>query len=1059
MQHNKRPAPGKLSQTNDASVSSSSSSCSSEGGDGSPPVVEYNSVGGGGDFRGAVQPAEQLPSRPRPTVNPAAAAPSSAMIASTGSTARGSTGHTGTSGTSTKGQHNVIAGGVAAAEEHAGEQAKQEGETYAVVFMTQSLGITLAASEDGSDSLVVCDKERTETTTTTTSKVNPCSRIGIGDHLIGVGGTSAIGLGVNRVERLTVRGSRPLEMVFRRRRPSSRAGAASDTSAVSPTMPAAAGTTTTASPSTGTASTSRKQKQRPPGGLEQPSRDCLLDIISGIATQEDSLLAESQSRSQWPHHQHDTDEGLRPSSMVADDGRSTNDNAGGVSPAASGRRIRSPPSSFTPPRRPIAAAAAAGAAAVDVAAITPREHCNTAVADCRHQSRRAAPPTSEASPSSSSSSSSTEADVASPDVGGTTIRPDVRTPALEAELTVRVCESQAPVAASATKAPTNTTAAFDQNSALPRGETCAAYPVGSDARDGVVNSQDPNPGPRPKSNTKKKVSKVTAAAGAPLERRDGTGPVSDHATPGKNFGRAGQSSPLSSAAPGGSGDGTGTGTGKRPVSRVGSAVATAEAPTPAEVTRILAKLGPKGVSELALYKNLTFDELVRVCRYTARVDLSKRLPKATMAERLNSLCTQQGALASELRAAGAEGGEKRAGRGGGGGAQGRRGGEVVEGRGRGSGQAGVGIESGSAQGAATSDGGVLRTPLRSLTAAAVPVRLRGHAPIADALPQAPTSARSTAPLSSPYGGDRRADGSRPTSPSSCCFHEAGRDTLPPEYARAARPPPPPSPPMALRANTSIGHGPPFAPPFSQPQEQQGGTTPSTPRQLVIREHDDKDDDKQCWADWEFPDKSTRVGGGGGVLLGGRGRGTQGEASTSGGGHAFGSKNSGNNGNNGNTNDEHHDDGGRDGGTDDEAAWWSREPDYRDWSPCSSPTAAALTSSRAVPAWTSTPASLQSPFGEGNVGNGVPGGVGSGFHRRNPLLPPGASSSAAAVDGASASTAASSEPQRQQMGRNPLSLLSGRFPGGGLGFTVLPKWILRSVRTIGTQVNYTRSVRR
>ncbi|CAN0209751.1 unnamed protein product, partial [Ectocarpus sp. 12 AP-2014] len=81
-------------------------------------------------------------------------------------------------------------------------------------------------------------------------------------------------------------------------------------------------------------------------------------------------------------------------------------------------------------------------------------------------------------------------------------------------------------------------------------------------------------------------------------------------------------------------------------------------PTATEVTSILAKLGPKGASELALYKNLTFDELVRLCRYTGGVDLSKRLPKATMAESLSSLCSERGALAVELRNAGRAKGRK-----------------------------------------------------------------------------------------------------------------------------------------------------------------------------------------------------------------------------------------------------------------------------------------------------------------------------------------------------------------------------------------------------------------
>ncbi|CAM9555351.1 unnamed protein product, partial [Pylaiella littoralis] len=110
------------------------------------------------------------------------------------------------------------------------EEQEDEHTTFSVVFMTQSLGITLAAATashddddiDGSGSLlVVCDKEEKHAATT------PTSQIRIGDRLIAVEGTSIAGLDVGSVERMIVRGSRPLEMVFRRRqqRPVSSGGA------------------------------------------------------------------------------------------------------------------------------------------------------------------------------------------------------------------------------------------------------------------------------------------------------------------------------------------------------------------------------------------------------------------------------------------------------------------------------------------------------------------------------------------------------------------------------------------------------------------------------------------------------------------------------------------------------------------------------------------------------------------------------------------------------------------------------------------------------------------
>ncbi|CAM9922326.1 unnamed protein product, partial [Ectocarpus sp. 12 AP-2014] len=73
----------------------------------------------------------------------------------------------------TRGKENSIIGrgdalgsGVATDNQRQEDERQEEEEeeterTFSVVFMTQSLGIILAASDDGDKSLVVCDKEDT----------------------------------------------------------------------------------------------------------------------------------------------------------------------------------------------------------------------------------------------------------------------------------------------------------------------------------------------------------------------------------------------------------------------------------------------------------------------------------------------------------------------------------------------------------------------------------------------------------------------------------------------------------------------------------------------------------------------------------------------------------------------------------------------------------------------------------------------------------------------------------------------------------------------------------
>ncbi|CAM9466132.1 unnamed protein product, partial [Ectocarpus sp. 4 AP-2014] len=217
-----------------------------------------------------------------------------------------------------------------------------------------------------------------------------------------------------------------------------------------------------------------------------------------------------------------------------------------------------------------------------------------------------------------------------------------------------------------------------------------------------------------------------------------------------------------------------------------------------------------------------------------------------------------------------------------------------------------------------------------------------------------------------------------------------------EASRQQPPPPPPgswnTPALAIPHQTSL--------------LRQGGDT------------GDPGDDQGCWADWDYPDNAgARLDRGGGRGAGvGRGDRRRGGRSV--------------------------DD---DGDDDEEAAWWSRGPDHRDWSPCSSPTAAAA----AAP-----PPSSSVPTGGGRGGGGEDGReVGAALFRRNPLLPASScfSRSFASSSPVGALAAFEDEQHQQNQRGSTMSLLSsGLLSGAGVGFTALPRWILRSVRTIGTQ---------
>ncbi|CBN77730.1 hypothetical protein Esi_0062_0094 [Ectocarpus siliculosus] len=259
---------------------------------------------------------------------------------------------------------------------------------------------------------------------------------------------------------------------------------------------------------------------------------------------------------------------------------------------------------------------------------------------------------------------------------------------------------------------------------------------GTGGGNGVTAAEEELNTKQPKSKKKKKKTKKTKAptAATPSTHQSGTKLVTSSinnddisAMPRPSVSTAAGNG-IGGDGGGGGGDGgggsnSGRGAGKQASFAPPSAAVVV--PTASEVTRILAKLGPKGASELALYKNLTFDELVKVCRYTGVMDLSKRLPKATMAERLSSLCSERGALAVELRNAGRASGGKAEGERGIGGARG------------GKGQAASRGDDRSLQGPPTS-------PIRATEAAAAaaaettaPVQQRGRPPRPGSLTRTP----------------------------------------------------------------------------------------------------------------------------------------------------------------------------------------------------------------------------------------------------------------------------------------------------------------------------------
>lgn len=477
-------------------------------------------------------------------------------------------------------------------------------ETFKVVFHAQTIGLTLATDEDF---IVVCDKIVLQPPSTTPSSIplpkvsaeakgnstpfshhtaatkNALDKVSVGDRVLAVGRTTTTGMRLSDVWRMVVRGPRPLEILFQRNLDQTVKKASSILSGSSGSkllgnagtqdcigdriiMPmcnadahnsSAGAMTGAAAPAAPAAATPCK---RPLGGLEQPSRACLLDVISDIATQEGSLpdFLPLTATHDAPRRQHECRrEGV-----------------------ATGR-----PKS------------------VDMATTSTAGLGDLSEGDDRLHELAA--------------------------TGHLFTKRDEQIRAGHVQSGVRK-KSAHEGPASARQNVQQTVAGAPPNGRLDEGEaesTVATEVNVSTAiiaqRLGVRRDQQLEIRSTPNDNHNDMTS---------IPLRGNCNERGDESTSDTNATRAVASRAVSS----------------RSSSSTSATVGTVVIPTSTEVTRILAKLGPKGVSELTLYKNLTFDELSRVSRY-AGMNLSKRLRKATMAERLNSLCSQEGALALELR--------------------------------------------------------------------------------------------------------------------------------------------------------------------------------------------------------------------------------------------------------------------------------------------------------------------------------------------------------------------------------------------------------------------------
>lgn len=521
-----------------------------------------------------------------------------------------------------------------------------ESGSFTVVFIAQKLGLTIA--QDDAGNIIVCDREESNTHGNSSAGRGMVS---IGDRVINVGGTSVAGMNISEVERMLVRGPRPLEVVFRRMpRVLKPQGARDRANKPAPTQQ-------------GEVLKAISTSEQPLGGLERPSRDCLLDAISNIATQEDSL-AEAHLFNGMPWGS-----GVREAVEVGGTGAGAREK----STSSSGNRTSNRAVKGKGGNRPTPARDSRGTCQ------PPPKNSLTSAASPR-QARNRVPDTTGAAPFSTVINGTSDAQARE------TRQPSKEIPATDAALPKQarnyvpdmmsvapsvindVSDTQARVTSQAPKANSTAGAAPPKQARNYVLGTLSVAPfstVGSGASGAQGESRSGSPHwempeglastPPDIVRTSTNVGQAVSALRLVQPSAQGRGTESSRDVNGS--GALGKKRPKSKKASGDSAPASNPPDRPRDNSVASSAGAGVGAPgsnkkVPVvipnmdEVIRILAKLGSKGVSELTLYKSLTFDELVRVSRY-AGVDLSKRLSKVAMAERLNSLYVEKGILRRE----------------------------------------------------------------------------------------------------------------------------------------------------------------------------------------------------------------------------------------------------------------------------------------------------------------------------------------------------------------------------------------------------------------------------
>lgn len=933
--------------------------------------------------------------------------------------------------------------------ENGGEEGRdgvrQEEWSFEVVFVTQKLGLTLATDDASMDntrySVVVCEKDGT-----VVSSAIAAAEVQIGDRVAAVGGVSTVGVGLSDVERMIVRGPRPMTIVFQRpcpRPPVNDAGAGGDScnrygkSGEGQSAPAEGGSVVVAATAPAVPAVVAAKPttwKQPLGGLERPSRDNLLDMISDIATQEDSLpesqvfdvgrVCDDQSQ---PQH------GVMGPPIVAsrdgpggDRGERGGDNleTRSSNPLESNEmgENRSPrPAATTPHKQsthasqdtsaPAAAAAAEGDVLLPTGEGVDKDSLSiSGVGAHRYSSGQRScvgdhdTPHPEPQPASSACSRIPAVDVVGGHDRGSEASTESETRAQEESLISKV-------AAGTTGAVTNpqrsaavgcrlagTSPPFSPSVSRPLAATGRRSGGDDDGSSGGgAGGNEPNP-------KRIKCTKTGGVASNATTKETNTTPK------GK---RKKERAVITSEK-----KKNGSSNNNKLVAATGGAHASSscdnkkkdqEAPTSVEVTRILAKLGSKGVSELTLYTHLSFEDMVGLCRYVG-VGVSKRLSKATMAERLNAVFVQKGTLNRELQLATTA-------RGGGGGGKRRAG--VAD-----TPATSTALDGSSAANSSyrlDAPAAIRAATSTAFTVAATPVQ---EAYFASSTPLHPPPSSLQTPLSPPPLRPPQPRASSPPLPASL-----GQCPSSPIPSRTSFRQPPPSPPPRTPISskpipTSIfsacespsqrfgfqdgdrGGGctqtsqPPIgrtpeaapAPMASAPMEPQRSMETGEPRAGGEERGGRRPgvENEECWAVWDFSENIRTVTGG--------------------------DKNNEN--------------------TDDEACWWQQEPDGDDWSNCSSPPPALPPSlpSRVGLAATAAVAVPSVPRAGTITGSGGENGARLGGllpHRRNPLLP----ATVAARD------ARGTMSSHRSFGHVSL----------GTGFAALPQFSLRSVRTVGTQV--------